>query len=302
MSSIFISIASYRDPELIPTIKDLLDKAHKPDRLHIGIVYQGTSKERPDFSFIPNYSLISIHPRDALGVGFARSEAMKLYRGETYFFQIDSHMRFVQDWDKKIIEEYSLAQKLGNKKVILSCYPQPYSIDGNKTFIHKKTVGDWLVYPTKQKLALRKDNEWGSVRVEFDNPESKTPELSTTVQGAFIFADGSIVTEVPYDPEISFFGEEVCFAVRSWTRGWDIYSPKSILAYHFYHRGGYRRVWQDNSARKRSWADIQRQSREKQKRVLCNIEEGVFGLGTNRKIEAYESMVEFAFKDFYAIR
>lgn len=302
MSYIFISIASYRDPELIPTIKDMIAKAQKPDRLNFGIVYQGTNKERPDFSFIPSYSLISIHPKDVRGVGYARSEAMKLYRGEEYYFQIDSHMRFVQDWDKKIIDQYALAKQQTRNKVILSCYPQPYSIDGNQTFIHTKTVGDWLVYPTKQKLIIRKDGQWGSERVEFDNPESLLPEISTTVQGAFIFAEGSMVSELPYDPDISFFGEEVCFAARAWTRGWDIYSPKIVLAYHFYHRGGYKRVWHDTNALSESWASLQNKSRDKQKRVLCGLEEGQFGLGSHRSISEYESMVGFSFKDHYAIR
>jgi len=35
MKSIFVQIASYRDPELIPTIKDLIEKAHHPENLKI---------------------------------------------------------------------------------------------------------------------------------------------------------------------------------------------------------------------------------------------------------------------------
>ena len=33
--SIFIQIASYRDPELKPTLKDLFDKADEPNTLHV---------------------------------------------------------------------------------------------------------------------------------------------------------------------------------------------------------------------------------------------------------------------------
>jgi hypothetical protein len=299
MSTIFISVASYRDPELESTLIDMVEKAEKPGRLHIGIIYQGTDRERPDFSFLPKYSLVSMHPREARGVGFARSKAMSLYQGETYFLQIDSHMRFVQDWDRLAISQLEAAQALTENRVILSSFPAPYSLEGKTTVIHTKQVGDWAVVPTKQKAILRKSKEWGAERVDFEDQSLSLPEQSNTVLAGFIFTYGEIVKEIPYDPEISFFGEEICFAARAWTRGWDIYSPSTIIAYHFYHRGGFKKVWNDNNIREISWSELQQISYEKQKRVLCGIEKGQYGLGANRTVQAYETMVGFAFKEFY---
>ena len=40
MSKIFIQIASYRDPQLIPTIKSALENAEFPERIHFGICRQ----------------------------------------------------------------------------------------------------------------------------------------------------------------------------------------------------------------------------------------------------------------------
>ena len=40
MSKIFIQIASYRDPQLIHTIKDMLANAKKPQNLVLGIARQ----------------------------------------------------------------------------------------------------------------------------------------------------------------------------------------------------------------------------------------------------------------------
>jgi hypothetical protein len=241
-----------------------------------------------------------MHPRDARGVGFARSKAMSLYQEETYFLQIDSHMRFVQNWDRLAIKQLKDAQMLTSNRVILSSFPAPYSLEGKTTVLHTKQVGDWAVHPTKQKVILRRSNEWGAERVEFDDPERSMPEPSNTILAGFVFTYGEIVKEVPYDPEISFFGEEICFAARAWTKGWDIYSPSIVLAYHFYHRGGFKKVWNDNNIRPISWSELQKISYEKQKRILCGIEEGQFGLGANRTIEAYESMVGFSFKEFYS--
>ena len=39
-STIFLHLPAYREPELIPTIKDALDQAKYPKRLHFGICRQ----------------------------------------------------------------------------------------------------------------------------------------------------------------------------------------------------------------------------------------------------------------------
>ena len=40
MAKVFISIASYRDPELLPTIKDLIANAKNPKNLVFSIAWQ----------------------------------------------------------------------------------------------------------------------------------------------------------------------------------------------------------------------------------------------------------------------
>ena len=45
METIFISIASYRDPELIPTIQDCITNSKNPDRLRFGICWQHDDTE-----------------------------------------------------------------------------------------------------------------------------------------------------------------------------------------------------------------------------------------------------------------
>ena len=45
METIFISIASYRDPELLPTLRDCLANAKNPKRLKFGICWQKDDTE-----------------------------------------------------------------------------------------------------------------------------------------------------------------------------------------------------------------------------------------------------------------
>ena len=46
--TIFVQIASYRDPELRKTLEDILDKADNPDRLKICVAWQHTSEDEWD--------------------------------------------------------------------------------------------------------------------------------------------------------------------------------------------------------------------------------------------------------------
>ena len=103
------------------------------------------------------------------------------------------------------------------------------------------------------------------------------------------------------NPEISFFGEEICFAMRAWTRGWDIYSPCVDILYHFYSRPNYKKIWKDRNVRPISWKDLENMSKDKQKRVLCGIEKGTFGAGNYRHLKAYEKLIGFNFKKMYGL-
>jgi hypothetical protein len=52
--------------------------------------------------------------------------------------------------------------------------------------------------------------------------------------------------EVPIDPHIHFFGDDLAFALRAWTAGWDFYSPHRPVLFH---------LW-DCSQRPAHWSDL----------------------------------------------
>lgn len=300
--SIFISIASYRDPEIVKTIKSAIDNADNPEDLYFGVVLQEFEKFEPDLSWVPNLSLIKMHPKFARGAGFARAQAMTLYDNQDYYLQIDSHTMFEKNWDLLCIDQLKKAQQLSNNnKIILSHFPPPFHVESNGKRVIVKKSNKQLPFPTKQKPKLTRRSEWTAERVYLSNIKNGMPELSTTVLAGFIFAIGDIVKEIPYDPEISFFGEEICFATRAWTRGWDIYSPAVTIIYHFYLRSNYIKIWKDRNVRDISWKDIENISKNKQKKVLCGIEQGIFGLGQYRHIKGYEKMTGINFKKMYGL-
>lgn len=302
--SIFISIPSYRDPELLRTVKSAIDNADNPESIYFGIVIQDVDSQIPNFNFNKNIIINKMHPKFARGAGYARAEAMKLYSGQDYYLQIDSHTVFSKGWDTKCITHHNKAKEISkNNKIIISAFPQSYYAESKNTISIKEfNKSDSITYPTKQMPIMRDTKDWTAKRIEFENTKNNDPELSYTVLAGFTFTTGNIVSEVPYDPEIAFFGEEICFSSRAWTRGWDIYSPKEVILYHFYTREGYKKIWKDRNLRSISWKDIERISKEKQIKVLCGIEKGIYGVAdTPRTMDDYQSIVGLNFKEIYGL-
>ena len=102
---IFVQIASYRDPELVPTIEDMINKAKNPQNLIFGICWQYDSSEPITmFDGIEQFRISKHHYSESEGLGWARHITNTLYDDEEYTLQIDSHHRFVQDWDVMVLE------------------------------------------------------------------------------------------------------------------------------------------------------------------------------------------------------
>jgi hypothetical protein len=82
---IFVSIAAYRDPELVPTIQDCLARAEHPRRLVFGIAWQHGPEERLDLPRrSKKYRILDIDAMSSQGVCWARSEIEKLWDGEEF--------------------------------------------------------------------------------------------------------------------------------------------------------------------------------------------------------------------------
>jgi hypothetical protein len=52
------------------------------------------------------------------------------------------------------------------------------------------------------------------------------------IQGGYLFTKGEFLTEVGYDPQLMFFGEELLLAMRAWTRGYRIFALKDPIQWH----------------------------------------------------------------------
>jgi [Skp1-protein]-hydroxyproline N-acetylglucosaminyltransferase len=71
-----------------------------------------------------------IDAREATGPCWARHMTQKLYKGEEYYLSIDSHTRFIQNWDEVLI---SLSQRCPSSKAIITTYPHDYELPDKVT-------------------------------------------------------------------------------------------------------------------------------------------------------------------------
>ena len=122
---IFVSVASYRDSELVPTIIDCLSKARWPSSLKFGVCWQFAEDEHlPTWiTTDPRFIIIKVPANQSLGACWARSEIMKLWNGEDYYFQIDSHHRFEYFWDEYLLKTISYST---SKNTLITTYCPPY--------------------------------------------------------------------------------------------------------------------------------------------------------------------------------
>jgi hypothetical protein len=276
---IFVQIASYRDPELIPTIKDCILKAKNPENLVFGICWQHDESENLDeFKNDNRFKIIDIDYRESKGVCWARNKVNLLYSEEEYALQIDSHTRFIENWDEELI---NIWKELKNDKTILTTYPSEYYPDKPKEKwrydLHVIHTHSFKNGQTEQRP--RTPNNW----------KIKTsPYKAIHVAAGFIFGKGTFIKDVPYDPEFYFSGEETALAVRLYTHGYNLYHPHKIILWHYYTRKDSLKHWDDFS----EWGKLSIKANERLNCLLKrnnNYDLGIYCLGKERTLEDFQN-------------
>jgi hypothetical protein len=287
--TIFVSIAAYRDPELVPTIEDCLAKARWPDQLRFGVCWQhGTEEAPPDRFADPRFQVLDVDWRDSRGACWARAQIMELWGGEPWFLQLDSHHRFVPGWDAKLFKQVAAT---GSPKPVLTTYAGPYMPGDASSFTEEPMRMEFDRF-TEDGLVLFRPGVIPDWQVTTD------PRRSRFLSAHFLFAPGNFISDVPYDPSLYFLGEEITLTVRAFTHGYDLYHPGEVILWHEYTRNYRPKHWDDHTAERGAdvdWAERDGPSRERASRLLTQPRLGQFGLGTERSIADYEAFAGISF-------
>jgi hypothetical protein len=281
---VFVSIAAYRDPQLNATVADCLKKAHRPEQLRFGICWQHAAGELPlAFAGDHRFTILDIEWQDSKGACWARAEAMKLWRGEEWFLQVDSHCRFAAGWDESLMR---MMNETESAKPIVSTYATPFTpgpvevLEGPPLqMAFQGFTADGI--PHMKPLAIP---NWQSLH---------RPLRARFVSGGFLFAPGRFVSEVPYDPELYFLGEEASMTARAFTHGYDLFHPHETIVWHDYVRKDAVKHWDDHTV---EWGEQDLLSKEKVRNLLSGQPIDGFSLGNARTIEEYEEYAGLSFR------
>jgi hypothetical protein len=124
---IFIQIAAYRDGELLPTLRDCVDRASNPSRLRFGICWQRTVDETlAEFAEDARVKIFRVSAERSRGACWARRKVQELYEQEAYTLQLDSHHRFVDGWDEILVEMLEELRSRGHEKPLITAYVPYY--------------------------------------------------------------------------------------------------------------------------------------------------------------------------------
>lgn len=295
-NKIFIQIASYRDPQLVPTLKDCLANAKHPENLVFSIAWQHSSEDTWDnldsFKFDPRFKIVDIDYKDSKGACWARNQLQQNYDGEEYTLQLDSHHRFIKDWDVELISMIKQLQEKGHEKPLLTGYVSSFDPDNDP---EGRNMVPW-------KMNFDRFIPEGAVfflPAAIDDFKERTEPIPARFYSAhFCFTLGQFCIEVPHDPEYYFHGEEISIAVRAYTWGYDLFHPHKIVVWHEYTRKGRTKQWDDDL----SWGGRNNHSHRRNRKLfemdgeVKDIFFGQYDFGPIRTLEDYERYAGISFK------
>jgi hypothetical protein len=293
---IFIQIASYRDPQLLPTLKDCVEKAKYPENLVFSIAWQHSVDDKWDnldeFIKDDRFKIIDIDYRDSKGACWARNTLQQNYTDEEYTLQIDSHHRFIENWDDELIKMYKQLVDKGHEKPLLTSYVSSFDPENDP---NGRVNVPW-------KMNFDRFIPEGAIfflPASIDNFTELTEPIPARFYSAhFAFASGSFVKEVPHDPEYYFHGEEISIAVRAYTWGYDLFHPHKIIAWHEYTRKGRTKQWDDD----KEWVEKNNNCHLRNRKLFemdgekRDIDFGIYGFGSVRTLEDYERYAGICFR------
>ena len=228
---IFVSIASYKDFDIVNTIIDCFNKANNPNNVFIGVCLQDTEVELKRITdlisnhpFYLNVKFMQILASEAQGCGWARNLIMEnLYNNEDYFLCIDSHSRFLIGWDDEYLNELNNIPSKG----VISVFPQFFEF--NETYD---------VY-SKRKIATIYTSNAPTWTDSFIPPHCmRTPidgyEKVMNISGGNLFGGGEIVNILKVKEYYNPTKEQEIYSLLLFKSGYDIFAIKKNIIWHKY--------------------------------------------------------------------
>jgi hypothetical protein len=278
---IYVQVPAYRDPELLPTLVDMMRTASEPGRLVVAVVWQyGAGEERLAGKLERlGVRLLAIPAADSQGCNWARNLLQQGWADEEYTLWLDSHHRFAPGWDASLVAMLEGLRRAGSPKPVLTAYLPPY--DPRRDPVGRlRAMYALEVEERREGLAYRLRGHPVEAWEALGGPQ---PERFASLH--CLFADGTFNRTVPSDPAIYFFADEVAIALRAFTHGYDLFRPHVVVGWHLYDRTTRGTHWADHA----EWGVLERRSIDRLRALYRGELAGRYGLGEERTVAEYES-------------
>ena len=264
-NSIFLSVASYRDENCLNTLTEAYSQAERPEFLYIGLVQQNCNEKcrtgvldggkiedtEPDEDCAKLFCesavgaphckagrvrTLLVEETESLGPYAARFFGSKLWHGEPWYMQIDSHMTFMKNWDTLSV---SMLQAAPSEKPILTHYPPAHTskLGGVGSRICQPIYADSEIEDQIIRL-MGSEN--------FERKIGPIPRFAPFVAAGYFVSHSEFLSDVPFDPFLPwiFMGEEISMSARLYTAGYDMFSPTTSVLGHIYVRRHKPKFWE----------------------------------------------------------
>lgn len=161
--SIFVSIPSYRDSNVVDTVRSLFQNAKYPQNIYVSVAiasihnHEAYWSDEQDFKRLIGFDghvqvkRVDVDD-DNVSIGYLRSIADSAYNKEMFYLSVASSSEFDPYWDDILIKSYDCVQKISkNNNFIFTCIP--------RFFLRHDDVVDGYVFYTNHKTKISMQRE-----------------------------------------------------------------------------------------------------------------------------------------------
>jgi hypothetical protein len=230
---IYVAIASYRDIFTQRTIDSLLENASFPENITVGVFIQEFKEESPIINkkYLNNVFIETVEAGHIFSVTYCRNQSLKFLTNEKYVMQIDSHTIFKKNWDELLIKSF---KEIKDDKKVLNARLSSWYMDLNGNITFKETPDAFGIFTYNKEEAYKNfAKHYELVPFAYKLVYSNENSLKDWyLHGHFIFAESTFFKEIKQPEWICFWGEELMFALRAFTAGYNVYTIKNAPLYH----------------------------------------------------------------------
>lgn len=160
--SIFVSIVSYRDSNVIDTVRSLFENAKRPENIYVSVAiasifnheytWSGEDQFKEMVGGKDHVTVKRVEVEEGFSIGELRSIADSAYNKEMFYMSVSSSSEFDPYWDDILIKSYDSVFELSkDTNFIFTCIP--------RYFVRHDDVLDGYVFYTNHKTRVSMQRE-----------------------------------------------------------------------------------------------------------------------------------------------